>query len=185
MARARVSPRRRGAAAAPARVALIACLLPYLARGQPASLTGMSSSSILVVRSSSPTTAAVVDEYNSNHAQQTAAIQSVPLSNCLVISAASGGPFGGVSADGTYALFTCGTTTTSTRPIIRIDSGGNIDSTQFYNDLSSIYTARGIASMEGTNLFEGDGEGGREQFAWLTRTHSVAYRHRMCTTTTC
>lgn len=151
------SPRTRGTRAtrrAAVLLVTLGALLPQAAVGQ--NLTGMAASSILVVRSMGTATAAMLDEYSPTATLQTAPLRSVTLSTCFV-GAASGQAYGGTSANGAYALFTCGTATVGTRQIIRVDGSGGIDASTSYTGPSATYLPRGISSLDGLTLYEGDG----------------------------
>ena len=149
-----VSPARTLAVAA---AATLLCTQLGPARAQ--SLAGMASSSVLVVRVTATNVAAVVDEFDTVDVLQRAPIQSTTVPNCFLTPTTSGTGYGSNSANGAYALFTCGTASSANndRQIIRIDAGGNVDTSQLYVGYDG-YLPRGIASMDGANLFQGDGE---------------------------
>ena len=152
----RVSPR--GSAPAVVRVAALALVLLGPAHGQ--SLSGMASSSVLAARAISSTLAVVVDEYDTTDVLQRAPIQSTTIPNCFVTTPNGYSSYGANSANGAYAMFTCGTATNPSNgehPIIRIDAGGNIDTTAYYAG-DTYFLPRGVASMDGSNIFTGDGE---------------------------
>ena len=141
-------------------LAVIALIASLIDRAHGQSLSGMASSSVLAARAISSTLAVVVDEYATTDELQNSPIQSTTIPNCFVTTPNGYSSYGANSANGAYAMFTCGTATNPSNgnhPIIRIDAGGNIDTTAYYAG-DTYYLPRGVASMDGLNVFTGDGE---------------------------
>jgi len=121
-------------------------------------LRGMADSSVLVFRSLGVGTPAQVDEYagGSAAALQSVSIRTATLPGCFV-NPTPNQAYGGSSADGQYALFTCGLSSNTARPIMRIDGGGALDFlTTSYNAQVTQALPRGITSMDGVTLYEAD-----------------------------
>ena len=117
-----------------------------------------SATNVLAVRASGASTTAVVDEYQATTANQAGPLQSVPVPGC-VISNALNSVYGSNALNGQFAFFPCGTSASVTHMLVRIDSGGVVDTTTSYNTAGSSYLPRGAASPDGIAVWATDGYG--------------------------
>ena len=85
--------------------------------------TTPSQSNVLLVSSTGVGNAAVLTELQ---ATTGASVQSLSLTGCSLGTVANQG-YGGLSANGYYALFVCGSTTSTTRFVARVMSTGLVD----------------------------------------------------------
>ena len=65
--------------------------------------------------------------------------------------------YGSTSADGGVAMFSCGTGVNTNRIIGVISPSGAVDTSTVYQARQAQYLPRGVASVDGVNLYAGDG----------------------------
>ena len=86
-----------------------------------------SPNNILLVSSTGNTTAAAVTLSEFQSSTPGAAVQSVGVPGCFLTPIVPQQCYGSVSTNGLYAMFPCGSTTSSTRYIARVTATGLVD----------------------------------------------------------
>ena len=138
---------RHGRAAAAAALALLALPGAVTAQLSPPP----AASHILVVVSGNPVT---LMDYTSTGTL----MNSVSLPGCDLTTGANQA-YGSNSADGGFAVMTCGTTSTNNdvRQIVSIKYDGTIDLSTSYQSYRDAYAPRGTASVDGSSYWAADG----------------------------
>ena len=109
------------------------------------------SSHILVVGSGNPATLY-------DFSQAGSVVQSSTIPGCT-LGTAGNAAYGSSSADGGFAMISCGTTSSPNddRLIVRIDPNGVIDTSTMIQSYRDAYLPRGVASMDGQSIYAADG----------------------------
>jgi len=84
--------------------------------------------------------------------------QTVSIPGCILGTGANQA-YGSNSADGGYAVFTCGTASSpnDVRQIVRIGWDGAIDTNTAFESYRDAYLPRGAASLDGSSYYAADG----------------------------